>query len=159
MEVKTYINILVDSLRKKEDILDRLIRLTEEQERITAADDAEMDGLEAAFAEKEACIAQLNQLDEGFEKVYLHVKEAFESDKEQYKDQILLLQDLIRSVTEKGTRLQALELKNRSRFQLFFANRKKEIKNFKLSSKTVDNYYKNAMNQQTGESFFLDKKK
>ncbi len=159
MEVKTYINILIDSLQKKEAILDRLIRLTQEQERIISSEAPDLDELENSFSEKETCITQLNQLDEGFEKVYQHVKEAFEGDREQFKDQILKLQELIRSVTEKGTGLQALELKNRNRFQLFFAGRKKEIKNFKVSSRTANNYYKNAMNQQSGESFFLDKKK
>ena len=158
MENRTYINILTDTLRRKAELLDRLILLTEEQEGIISSEAQDMESLENTFSEKEAGISQLNQLDEGFEKVYHHVKEAFEVNKEQYKDQIRMLQELIRSVTEKGARLQAMELRNRSKFQMFFAGKKKEIKNFKVSSRTANNYYQNAMNQQPGESYFLDKK-
>ncbi len=158
MENRTYINILTDALKKKEELLDRLIGRTEEQERIITSEAPDMERLEETFSEKEDLISQLNQLDEGFEKVYQHVKEAFQVNKEQYKEQITVLQDLIRTVTEKGTKLHALELKNKSRFQIFFAGKKKEIKNFKVSSRTANSYYKNAMNQQPGESYFLDKK-
>ncbi len=158
MEDRTYINILADTLRRKEELLNRLIRLTEEQEEILSSAAPDMESLETTFSEKEAGIIQLNQLDEGFEKVYHHVREAFEINREQYRDQILMLQELIRSVTEKGARLQAMELRNRSRFQMFFQGKKKEIKDFKISSKMASSYYKSAMNQQPGESFFLDKK-
>lgn len=158
MEDRTYINILTDTLRRKVELLERLIRLTGEQEEILSSEAPDMESLETTFSEKEAGIIQLNQLDEGFEKVYHHVKEAFEVNKEQYKDQIIGLQELIRSVTEKSARLQAMELRNRSRFQMFFQGKKKEIKNFKVSSKMANSYYKSAMNQQPGESYFLDKK-
>ncbi len=159
MEDRTYINILSDTLRRKAELLDRLIGMTEEQERILTSEAPDMECLENTFSEKEGCIEQLNQLDEGFEKVYGHVKEVFEVKKEQYKEQILTLQELIRAVTEKGTRLQAMELRNKGRFQMFFSGKKKEIKNFKVSSQMANNYYKNVMNQQPGESYFLDKKK
>ncbi len=158
MEDRTYINILTDTLRRKVELLERLIRLTGEQEEILSSEAPDMESLETTFSEKEAGIIQLNQLDEGFEKVYHHVKEAFEVNKEQYKDQIIGLQELIRSVTEKSARLQAMELRNTSRFQKFFQGKKKEIKNFKVSSKMANSYYKSAMNQQPGESYFLDKK-
>lgn len=159
MENKTYINILSDTLMKKISLLDQLIEVSLEQDRIISAEQPDMERLEQTFSEKEVFISQLNQLDEGFEKVYQHVKDALQTDKEQLKEQILKLQELIRSVTEKSTRLQVIEHRNKSRFQSFFAGKKKEIRNFKVSSKTADSYYKSVLNSQSGESYFLDKKK
>lgn len=158
MEDRTYINILTDTLRKKAELLDQLTQITADQEAIISSETPDMEGLENTFSKKEAYILKLNQLDDGFEKVYHHVREAFEVNKEQYKEQIINLQELIRLVTEKGARLQAMELRNKSRFQVFFSGKKKDIKNFKVSSRMANNYYKNVMNQQPGESFFVDKK-
>ncbi len=159
MENRTYINILTDTLKRKTSLLEQLIALSSEQERIISSEIPDMDRLDSTFSEKEVLITQLNQLDDGFEKVYQHVKEALQTDKEQLKEQILKLQELIRSVTEKSTQLQVIEHRNKSRFQLFFAGKKKEIRNFKVSSKTADSYYKSVLNSQPGESYFLDKKK
>jgi flagellar biosynthesis/type III secretory pathway chaperone len=159
VENRTYINILTDTLKRKTSLLEQLIALSSEQERIISSEIPDMDRLDSTFSEKEVLITQLNQLDDGFEKVYQHVKEALQTDKEQLKEQILKLQELIRSVTEKSTQLQVIEHRNKSRFQLFFAGKKKEIRNFKVSSKTADSYYKSVLNSQPGESYFLDKKK
>jgi hypothetical protein len=159
VENRTYINILSDTLKKKISLLDQLIDISSEQEMIITSAEPDMDRLDNTFSEKEVIITQLNQLDDGFEKVYQHVKDALKEDKDQLKDQILKLQELIRLVTEKSTQLQVIEHRNKSRFQLFFAGKKKEIKNFKVSSRTADSYYKSALNGQSGESYFLDKKK
>lgn len=159
MEDRTYINILTDTLRRKTELLDQLTQITEEQEAIMSSETPDIERFENTFSEKEAYILKLNQLDDGFEKVYHHVRDALATNKDLHKDEILGLQELIRTVTEQGARLQAMELRNKNKFQMFFSARKKEIKNFKVSSRTANNYYKNVMNQQPGESLFLDKKK
>ncbi len=159
MEKKTYINILTDTLRKKINLLDQLISLTKEQEEIVSSNDSDRDRLEGTITEKEALINGLNQLDTGFEKVYQHVQAELQGNKNQYKDQILILQELILSITEKSSTLQAMELRNKGKFQLFFAGGKKEIKNFKLSSQTASKYYKSVINLPQDEAHFLDKKK
>lgn len=159
MEDRTYINILTDTLRKKVELLDQLTQITEEQEAIISSDPPDVERFENTFSEKETYILKLNQLDDGFEKVYHHVRDVLEANKEQHKEEILCLQELVRTVTEKGARLQAMELRNKNKFQMYFSGKKKEIKNFKVSSRTANNYYKNVMNQQPGESIFLDKKK
>ncbi len=159
MENRTYINILTDTLKKKLAILEQLIVISTEQDGLISSETPDMDRLDHTFSDKEVLITQLNQLDDGFEKVYQHVKEALKEDKEQLKEQILMLQEMIRQVTDKSTQLQVIEHRNKNRFQLFFAGRKKEIKNFKLSSRTADSYYRSVLNGPTGESFFLDKKK
>lgn len=156
---QTYINILTDTLNKKANILDQLIHITVIQEDIVTGESPDMNRMDETISEKEILITQLEQLDEGFEKVYLHVKDDITKDKEGYKEQILALQELIRSVTKKSTTLQATELRNRNRFTNFFTGKKKEIKNFKMSSQTANSYYRSATEHQQGQAHFLDKKK
>ncbi|HKL80619.1 MAG TPA: hypothetical protein VJ888_09330 [Mobilitalea sp.] len=156
---QTYINILTDTLNKKTNILDQLIRFTVIQEDIVTGEAPDMNRLDQTISEKEVLIAQLEQLDEGFEKVYLHVKEDVTKNKEGYKDQIIILQDLIRLVTKKSTALQAAEFRNKNKFANFFVGKKKEIKNFKMSSQTANSYYRSATEHQQGQAHFLDKKK
>lgn len=159
MEDTTYINILTDSLKKKGLLLDQMIGLTKEQEEIIASSEANVDRLEEIFSEKDNILKQLDLLDSGFDKVYQHVKEGLQENKDQYKEHILVLQDLIRMITEKSSTLQVMELQNRNKFQAYFSGRKKDIKNFKISSQTASKYYKSVVNLPQDEAHFLDKKK
>lgn len=159
MDNKTYVHILTDTLAKKNSLLEKLIQITVMQEEYITSTPPDIDNFEASLTEKEELIEKINELDEGFERIYGHVKDEIVSNRINYKEDILELQNLIKQVTEKSTNLQALEIKNKKSLEIFFANKKKEIKDFKKSSKTASSYYRNMMNQQLDESYFLDKKK
>ncbi len=159
MDNKTYVHILTDTLFKKNFLLDKLIQITEMQEKYITLTPPDMDNFESSLTDKEIIIEKINELDEGFEKIYEHVKEEIVSNKLNHKVAISELQNLIKQVTEKSAKLQTLELKNKKSLEIFFANKKKEIRDFKKSSETASSYYKNMMNQQLDESYFLDKKK
>ncbi len=159
MENQIYINILKDVLSKKISVLDNLLQITMQQEACIALTPFDMNQFEELMAKKDLLIKQLNQLDSGFESTYEHIKEDLNRDKTVYKDKILQLQQLIGQITEKSIQLQASEKKNKNKLELYLANRKKEIKSFKISSKTASSYYKNMRNQYQEQSYFLDKKK
>ncbi|MDU6263945.1 MAG: flagellar export chaperone FlgN [Anaerocolumna aminovalerica] len=159
MDNKTYVHILTDTLFKKNFLLDKLIQITEMQEKYITLTPPDIDNFESSLTDKEIIIEKINELDEGFEKIYEHVKEEIVSNKLNHKVAISELQNLIKQVTEKSAKLQTLELKNKKSLEIFFANKKKEIRDFKKSSETASSYYKNMMNQQLDESYFLDKKK
>lgn len=158
MDNTTYVHILTDTLTKKNSLLDKLIQITMMQEEYITLTPPDMDNFETSLDEKEKIIEKINELDEGFENIYEHVKEEIISNKIKHKESILELQSLIKQVTEKSAKLQTLEIKNKKSIEIFFSNKKKEIKDFKKSSMTASSYYKNMMNQQSGESYFLDKK-
>jgi len=128
------------------------------QEEFITLTPPDVDNFEASLTDKDILIEKINELDEGFEKIYEHVKNEIISNKLSHKEVILELQNLIKQVTEKSAKLQTLEIKNKKSLEIFFANKKKEIKDFKKSSETASSYYKNMMNQQLDESYFLDKK-
>lgn len=156
---KTYIHILTDTLIKKNSMLDKLLRVTALQEEHMNESSPDMEKFEQALVEKEGYINQINQLDEGFEKIYAHIQEELTIRTIEHKEQIETLQDLIRQITDKSTKLQAAEIRNKKRMEVYFQDKKREIKNFKISNRTATNYYNSMRNQTIGESYFLDKKK
>jgi flagellar biosynthesis/type III secretory pathway chaperone len=157
---KSYVDMLVNSLNKKYEILRQLEKIEEKQEEAIFDSKVTPDKLNQLFDEKNKCIEKLEELDLGFEQLYERTREDILSDKEAYKEDILAMQDLIRKISDITVSLQARQTRNKEKYMAFFENKKKEIKTFKRSSKTVSNYYKNMYNShQEGSSYFLDKKK
>jgi len=148
----------MNTLTKKNDILDRLVQITLLQEKYIAITPFDMDKFDQTLSDKELIIEMLNQLDDGFEKVYDHVKDEINSNRIQYKKEILQLQELIKQSTEKSVKLQTLEMRNRNKLETCFSSKKAEIKKFKMNSQTASSYYKNMADQHQGQSYFLDKK-
>lgn len=159
MDNNTYIHILKDTLIKKNFLLDKLINITTLQEKYINELNSDFEEFDQTLVEKEEYINQINQLDEGFEKIYSHVQEELRTRRLEHREEIEALQELIRQITDKSTKLQGTEIRNRVKLESYLLNKKKEIKNFKISSQTASNYYKNMRYQQTGDSYFLDKKK
>ena len=154
----TYLHILINTLTKKNNLLDNLIQITLFQTQDIDTPNFNVDEFNKTLSDKDMLIEQLIQLDDGFEKVYDHVKDEISSDKDRYKQEILQLQDLIKQITEKSVKLQTEELRNKVKIDTYFSTQKKEIKNFKISKQTVSNYYKSMPYKHQGQSYFLDKK-
>lgn len=159
MANNTYIQILISILTKKNNLLEEIIRITLLQEESISQSIPDLNQFEKAISDKELLIENMNQIDDGFEKVYDHVRDELNNNKMQFKEDIILLQELIKEITDKSVKLQTLENSNKFKIESLFLSKKKEIKNFKLSNNTVLNYYKNMPNQHQGQSYFLDKKK
>lgn len=159
VDKSTYIHILADTLIKKNVLLDNLLRITDLQVKYLNTVPPEMEKFEQAMGEKDDYIEQINQIDEGFEMIYLHVQEELNTKRIEHKEQIEELQELIRQITDKSAKIQGVEMRNRNWLETYFQEKRKEIKNLKISNRTVTNYYKNMQNSLAGESFFLDKKK
>lgn len=155
----TYIDILIGTLNRKNHILEEIIKLTMLQERYLNEPDMDMDFFDDTLEKKAELIRGLDDLDDGFEAIYERVSEELKTRKENYKDKILKLQELIKEVTDKGIRLEALEQQNKLKVETYFSSKKQEIKEFKKSNESVANYYKSMADNPQGESFFLDKKK
>lgn len=156
---QAYVQLLVDTLEKKKKTLALLMSVTEQQEEIMSSEHFEEDLFDQTISVKEEYIQTLNMLDEGFEKVYDGVKDELSSNKLQYEPQIRSLQALITELTDLTVKLQALEKRNKSKLEAVLSKKRREIKDTRLSNKTVANYYKNIA-QQTDiqSSVFYDKK-
>ena len=153
MEAKdlTYISILIDSLKKKIEVLERLRDDTEKQEEILSRDELDFDAFNKTIESKEKSLARLSELDDGFLEVYEKVAPLFKNDKESYENEITYLKELVRRVTDYSTMLTALEERNKVKLSIHLNRGKQRIKEYKQSSKTVAAYYKNIANKRTPE--------
>ena len=141
-----YLNVLKDSLVKKEKILIDLIDKSEEQAEVVKAEEVDWDDFTRLVDEKGVLVDEIMKLDDGFETLYAKIKEGLEENKDKYKETILEIKELIKSVTDKSATLQALEYKNKTIIEGAFANTRREIKQSKLGQKAAADYY-NKMNK------------
>ena len=86
----TYIAIMLQSLKKKEQVLDEIIRLDDQQKDTLTDPECPFDVFDETVEAKSACIDQLNQLDSGFEKLYAQVAEELDQNREDYAKEILV---------------------------------------------------------------------
>lgn len=156
---QAYIQLLVETLQKKIEILYQLTALTEKQERVILADDFNDDEFMQIISLKDEQIQALNKLDIGFEQIFNSVKEELVKEKVKYTTQISGLQNQIKIITNLSIGLQALEQRNKAKIEAIFAIKRMNIKKARISSQTVTNYYKAMAHQHESQSYFYDKKK
>lgn len=154
-----YIQVLIESLKKKSTVLDRICELNEEQKLLAAEGKMELEEFGKTLDAKQDCIDELNKLDEGFELVYERVKPELVDHAENHKEEIDRLKQLIGEITDKSMRAQAEEERNRQMIAAQYANYKKEIRQYKLGRNVTTSYYNNMNKLQHVEPVFMDKKK
>ena len=112
MSEENYLGILEQSLKKKLGILSQ-IREKNEQQRILLLDkELAPEDFEENINTKAALVDQLELLDQGFEEIYARISKQLDAGRDQYKEQIQKLQELIRQVTAEGNSIQAEEQRN-----------------------------------------------
>lgn len=155
-----YVDMMVDTLRHKKEILVFLLEKTRKQEALLKDDELEIERFEAIIEEKGQKIEELNRLDEGFDSLFKFVEKEITQNRMAYKAKIQTMQKLIGEVSELGIQIQALEHQNSGHFKVYLANQRKTIRDFHLNSKTASSYYQNMANTHKPEqSYFFDRKK
>lgn len=156
---ETYLAIMLQSLKKKEQVLDEIIRLNDLQKKQLTDQATPVDDFDKTVEDKSACIDQLDQLDSGFEKLYAQVQEELQVNKEQYADTIRELQKRIRSVTDKSIMIQAQEARNKDLMMQKFTTVRKHAKDVRANSKAITGYYKTMTHSGYMDSRYMDGKK
>lgn len=139
---ETYLAIMLQSLKKKEKVLDEIIRLNDLQKKELTDQTTPVDDFDKTVENKSACIDQLNQLDSGFEKLFAQVEEELKGNKEKYADTINELQNRIRIVTDKSIMIQAQEARNKDLMMQKFTTIKQHAKDVRANSRAITGYYK-----------------
>jgi len=153
-----YIQMLIDSQEKKIELLDKAIELDSEQETIITGKDPDVEALNANLTAKGAIIDELNKLDEGFESVYEKVRQELMDHMAEHRDEIAKLQELIRQVMDRTTRLEAEEARAKLKVESFLKKRRKSIKSNKSTMKAANAYSSNMRKVNRIDPFFLDNK-
>lgn len=159
-QTRNYVDILVNSLERKLEVLTKLEILESKEEDVFSNSKVSVEEVKNYMGRRDEYINKLMQLDSGFEKLFQRVREEINDNKEAYKDEIIKMQQLIKEISSKSVSIQAVEGRHKEDYAKLFEKKKQDIVGFKKNNKSVTNYYKNMYNShQEGSSYFLDKKK
>ena len=157
--IHSYIQILQDSLVKKLELLTQIEKKSLEQSMMLKSRDVDLALVDFNMDEKAALIDEVLLLDDGFEGIYEKIKVYLVPKKEQYKNEIRVLQGLIEKVTEKNASIQAIEARNKAEMEVVFSNQKKGLQGKKNAMSVAQNYYQNMNKVKHVSPQFLDQKK
>lgn len=153
------VQILVQSLEKKNGILDTIIEQNTLQETILKQEEFDMDAFERTVDAQNELIEQLEQLDTGFEALYDRVREDMMRDKDKYRKEIAAMQELIQQITDKVVTVNAGNMRNKTLAENQFKKTRAAIRNGVSKSKVARGYYNNMNNLNCVAPQFYDNKK
>lgn len=159
MEKNQYILMMIQSLKKKNRILDAIIQINQHQREELEDPTLDPDDFDRTFGKKAEQLEALETLDVGFQELFERVKEELNQNRETYREEIKQMQDLICKLTEKSADIQTQEVRNKTLMEQKFDAVRSQVKEVRKSQKVVNQYYKNMMKANYIEPQFTDKKK
>lgn len=156
---ENYLTLLEESLRKKLQVMDEIQQYNLRQQQIFQSEEVDIDRFDEYVDEKGALIEKLNSLDNGFESLYAKVAKELSENRDQFKDQIKVLQELVTKVTETSVSIQAQEARNKKLIEDFFQKTRDDLRMGRKSSKAAYDYYKNMSKSSVVLPQFMDSKK
>lgn len=153
-----YIDIMLQSLKKKEQVLKAIVDENLKQREILEDVNGEADAFDATVEAKAKLIEQLEQLDSGFEKLFARMKEELEGNQDKYAEQIRQMKEYIKKITDKSIEIQAQEARNKDLMTSKFATIKKQVKTMRKSSAAASEYYKTMAKLNYVDPQFMDGK-
>lgn len=156
---ENYLMIMIQSLKKKIQVLDCIIDANDRQKIGLENPSLDPDDFDKIVEEKAKYIEHLDLLDQGFDKLFTRVKEALDSDREAYKDEIREMQALITTVTEKSNEIQVQESRNKELMTQKFTKVHKQARDVRASQQAVNQYYQNMKKINFIDPQFMDNKK
>lgn len=151
--------ILLQSLEKKNKVLDQMILQNCLQERILKEEDLDMDAFDAAIEQQSDYVDELDRLDRGFEAVYDRVREELMQNKEHYRTEIARIKEQIQLITDKIVTLNAGNMRNKMLAEAQFKKKKLAIGSGVSKNRVATNYYNNMNNLNYVSPQFYDNKK
>ena len=94
-ENSVYVNMMVDTLKRKKQILLFLLEKTKEQESLLKDEEMNPEEFTKTIEEKGDQIDEINRMDEGFDTLFKHVEKEILANRMAYKEQIQQILDSI----------------------------------------------------------------
>lgn len=157
--IKSYLQILQDSLVKKLELLVKIEEKSLEQSKLLKNKDVDLSLIDFNMDEKAELIEEILALDEGFDSIFAKIRAQLLPHKEQYSSEIKVLQGLIEKVTEKSASIQAIEARNKAEMEVVFSNQKKTLQTKRNAMSVARDYYQNMNKVKHVSPQFLDRKK
>lgn len=154
-----YLQIMIESLEKKIDVLDQVLALDKRQIAIALERPFDVEKYDRTMDEKGALIDELNKLDDGFTSTYERVRDAVQANPKAYADKVQRMQDLIRMAIDKGVAVEAQEERGKQAMKSAVTSKRKEIRSIKVSSEAATKYYKSMSRINDVDPQLMDRKK
>lgn len=155
----TYVNIMRESLERKQKYLAEILKLTNEQSVIATAEKFDEEQFSELVEKKDVLIDNLNEIDKGFSSVYDRVRIEIQRDPVVYRDELLAIQNLIRICVDLGMQIEAVEERNRAVMEQVFSAKFQGVRQMKQSKTVANKYYKSMANGMVNDSLLYDRKK
>lgn len=154
-----YLQIMIESLEKKNEVLDKVMELDKEQLTLALKRPVDISAYDELMDRKGLLIDELEKLDAGFTSTYERVKDEVLANPEKYEEQVIIMQDLIRSAVSKGVSVEAQEQRNKQAMQTMLQTKRQEIKQLKVSTSAASKYYKAMSRINDVDPQLMDRKK
>lgn len=151
--------ILLQSLEKKNELLDQMILHNGMQERLLKQEEFDMDAFDEVLDRQSACVEELDRLDRGFETVYDRVREELIRNKEQHRAEITRMKEQIQQITDKIVTLNAGNMRNKMLAENQFRKKRLAIGSGVSKNRAATNYYNSMNNLNFVSPQFYDNKK
>ena len=146
------------SLRKKLEILDKIMTCQKEESDMLKGGSMDRDVFDRSMTEKVELAESIDSLDDGFEKVYDRIREEMIAHKEGYVNQIRALQNMISEISEKNVLIQAEENRIRLEVENYAKRESAALRQRRDNGKAARSYYNNMKKLNYVGSQFMDKK-
>jgi hypothetical protein len=156
---ENYLQIMIESLEKKLEVLDKIYEVNKKQLEISTAQPFDMVGYNKIMEEKGGLIDEINRLDEGFTSTYEIVRDEVMANPGLYKDKVLEMQELVKQAIDKGVSVETQEKRNKSSMEAAIAMKRQDLKKRKLTTQAALKYYKAFSKINTVDPQLMDKKK
>lgn len=151
--------ILVESLEKKNRILDEIIQENAVQAKILGGAELDMDALDGSTDKLGELTEQLERLDDGFEAVYDRTRAELIANKEDYRQEITRMKELIGQITDKVVKINAAQMRNKRQAEIQFKKSRDQIGKAASQVRASRNYYNNMNQLNYVAPQFYDSKK
>lgn len=156
--MEKYLQILEESLIKKEGLLNEILACSKRQEKLLCEERLDFEQFDELVNKKDGYVDELVRLDEGFEKLYANVSTQLNKNRDLYKNEISRMQKSITGITEKSIQIQALEARNKSALEKCFMKERSNLRTGRQSSAAAYNYYRNMSYGNVSGASILDEK-
>lgn len=157
-EIRQYVDILLESLERKKTILQMIQKENGKQEEAIKKN-SDLAAFDHIVENKSRFIAELELLDSGFEKIYDRIREELPQAKDELRNEIARMQQLISEITDLNVRIQASEQRNKQLVEQYFSYARGKIRQAKKSVRAANDYYKSMSQTNFVDPQLLDQKK
>lgn len=132
------LNMLIDGLENKKELLDEILNYTKIQENLLLAEEFNLKSFNNIMKNKQVRIDGVMRVDQGFQPLYERIRSHIEKSPELYKEYITKLQRIIKITSDLNVEIQVIEQNNHMKFKQVSKGLRGSVKQFRSQKKNSE---------------------